>query len=131
MVNGRELQVSASIGVTFYPQADEVDADQLLRQSDQAMYQAKVAGRTVTMCSMPTGTATCAVTMSLERIRRALTAGEVRVLHLPAPGEHAHRRVIGAEALIRWQHPEKGLLPPSVFLPVIETTRLPSISANG
>ena len=45
MVNGRALQVSASIGVTFYPQADEVDADQLLRQSDQAMYQAKVAGK--------------------------------------------------------------------------------------
>ena len=124
MVNGRALQVSASIGVTFYPQADEVDADQLLRQSDQAMYQAKVAGKNrYHVFDADQDRNVRGHHESLERIRRALTAGEF-VLHFQPKVNMRTGAVIGAEALIRWQHPEKGLLPPSVFLPVIENHSL-------
>jgi predicted signal transduction protein with EAL and GGDEF domain len=117
----RALQVSASLGVTFYPQNDEVDADQLLRQADQAMYQAKVAGKNRYHC-----------------LRRR--PGSQRARPSREPGAHPPRalthefvlyyqpkvnmrtgQVIGAEALIRWQHPEKGLLcRRPCFLPVIE-----------
>ena len=124
LVNGRALQVSASVGVTFYPQADEVDADQLLRQSDQAMYQAKVAGKNrYHVFDADQDRNVRGHHESLEHIRRALTADEF-VLYFQPKVNMRTGAVIGAEALIRWQHPEEGLLPPSVFLPVIENHSL-------
>ncbi|MDO8207095.1 MAG: EAL domain-containing protein [Gallionella sp.] len=114
------LEVSASIGVTFYPQGDDVDADQLLRQSDQAMYQAKLAGKN--RCHVFDAAQDSSIRShheSLDGIRQALNAGEF-VLHYQPKVNMRTGQVIGAEALIRWQHPEKGLLSPAVFLPVIE-----------
>jgi diguanylate cyclase (GGDEF)-like protein/PAS domain S-box-containing protein len=114
------LQVTASLGVTFYPQIDEVDADQLLRQADQAMYQAKLAGKNrYHLFDAEQDRSIRGHHESLERIRRALDAREF-VLHYQPKVNMRTGAVIGAEALIRWQHPEKGLLPPAVFLPVIE-----------
>jgi diguanylate cyclase (GGDEF)-like protein/PAS domain S-box-containing protein len=114
------LQVSASIGVTYYPQAEEVDADQLLRQADQAMYQAKLAGKNrYHMFDAAQDLSVRGHHESLERIRRALNEREFVLYYQPKVNLRTGA-IIGAEALIRWLHPERGLLPPAVFLPVIE-----------
>ena len=114
------LTVTASIGVTFFPQAHEVEADQLLRQADQAMYQAKLAGKNRYHVFDAAHDSSLRVHHeSLERIRLALARGEF-VLHFQPKVNMQTGEVVGAEALIRWQHPEKGLLPPASFLPVIE-----------
>jgi len=114
------LQVSASIGVTFYPQASEVDADQLLRQGDQAMYQAKLAGKNrYHLFDDEHDRRLRNYHESLEDIRRAL-AGREFVLYYQPKVNMRSGKVIGAEALIRWRHPDKGLLLPGQFLPAIE-----------
>ena len=114
------LHVSVSLGVTFYPQADDVDADQLLRQADQAMYQAKLAGKNrYHVFDADQDRSVRGRHESLERIRLALSEREF-VLHYQPKVNMRTGTVVGAEALIRWQHPERGLLPPAVFLPVIE-----------
>jgi diguanylate cyclase (GGDEF)-like protein/PAS domain S-box-containing protein len=119
-VDEHRLQVSASLGVTFYPQADEVDADQLLRQADQAMYQAKQTGKNrYHIFDAEQDRSVRGRHESLEHIRRALNEKEF-VLHYQPKVNMRTGTVIGAEALIRWQHPERGILPPAVFLPVIE-----------
>ncbi len=114
------LQVSASLGVTFYPQAEGVDADQLLRQADQAMYQAKLAGKNrYHIFDTEQDRSVRGHHESLQRIQEALAAREFVLFFQPKVNMRSGK-IIGAEALIRWQHPEKGLLPPAVFLPVIE-----------
>jgi diguanylate cyclase (GGDEF)-like protein/PAS domain S-box-containing protein len=114
------FQVSTSLGVTFYPQAEDVDADQLLRQADQAMYQAKLAGKNrYHVYDAEQDNNIRGHYESLNRIRDALAAREF-VLHYQPKVNMRSGKVIGAEALIRWQHPENGLLPPAEFLPVIE-----------
>ncbi len=114
------LQVSASLGVTFYPQAEEVDADQLLRQADQAMYQAKLAGKNrYHVFDAEQDRSVRGHHASLEHIRHAL-AGREFVLYYQPKVNMRTGAIIGAEALIRWQHPQQGLLPPAAFLPAIE-----------
>jgi diguanylate cyclase (GGDEF)-like protein/PAS domain S-box-containing protein len=114
------LQVSASLGVTFYPRMEDIDADQLLRQADQAMYQAKLAGKNCYhFFDDEHDRSIRGHHESLEGIRHALSEREF-VLYFQPKVNMRLGTVIGAEALIRWQHPERGLLPPSVFLPVIE-----------
>lgn len=114
------LQVSASLGVTFYPQADAVDADQLLRQADQAMYQAKLAGKNrYHIFDAEQDRSTRGYHESLDHIRQALAASEFVLYYQPKVNMRTGE-VVGAEALIRWQHPERGLLPPAAFLPAIE-----------
>ncbi len=113
------LEVSASIGVTLYPQ-DGSDADQLLRHADQAMYLAKQAGKNCYhLFDIAKDVAVKHQRETLEHIRSALHNQEFVLFYQPK----VHMRtgkVIGAEALIRWQHPQYGLLPPAAFLPVIE-----------
>ncbi|TXT36311.1 MAG: PAS/PAC and GAF sensor-containing diguanylate cyclase/phosphodiesterase [Comamonadaceae bacterium] len=114
------LQVSASLGITFYPQTQDIEADQLLRQADQAMYQAKVAGKNrYSIFDAEQDSSIRGHHESLERIRLALEQGEF-VLHYQPKVNMRSGKVIGVEALIRWQHPGKGLLMPAGFLPVIE-----------
>jgi diguanylate cyclase (GGDEF)-like protein len=114
------VQVSASIGVTFYPQPQEVDADQLLRQADQAMYQAKLTGKNrYHVFNVEEHHRTQGEHEALERIRRALVAREFVLYYQPKINLRSGA-VIGAEALIRWQHPQRGLLLPQEFLPAIE-----------
>jgi diguanylate cyclase (GGDEF)-like protein/PAS domain S-box-containing protein len=114
------LQVSASMGVTFFPQAQPVDADQLLRQADQAMYQAKLAGKNRYQIFDAKQDSSIRIHHeSLERIRLALSQREFVLYYQPKVNMRTGK-VVGAEALIRWRHPERGLLLPSMFLPVIE-----------
>jgi len=113
------LQVSASIGVALFPQ-DDADADLLLRHADQAMYLAKQAGKNqYHVFDVQADTAIKSQREGLDQIQRALTQNEF-VLHYQPKVNMATEEVVGAEALIRWQHPEKGLLPPGQFLPTIE-----------
>jgi diguanylate cyclase (GGDEF)-like protein/PAS domain S-box-containing protein len=120
-VADRTLQVSASMGVTFYPQAEEVDADLLLRQADQAICQAKLAGRSRFHNFDPTLDLTVrGRNENIDHIRRALAANQFVLYYHQPKANMRTGAVIGAEALIRWQHPERGLLPPEMFLPVIE-----------
>jgi diguanylate cyclase (GGDEF)-like protein/PAS domain S-box-containing protein len=114
------LQVSASLGVTFYPQDEEMDADQLQRQADQAMYQAKLEGRNrYHFFDAEHDRNVRGHHASLEHLRHALAAGEFVLYYQPKVNMRTGR-VIGSEALIRWQHPEQGLLAPGMFLPAIE-----------
>lgn len=114
------LQVTASLGVTFYPQIDEVDADQLLRQADQAMYQAKQEGKNrYQIFDAEQDRNVRGHNEDIDRIRSALNDNEF-VLYYQPKVNMRNGVIVGAEALIRWQHPEKGLLPPVVFLPLIE-----------
>ncbi|WP_295400949.1 EAL domain-containing protein [uncultured Thiocystis sp.] len=113
-------RITVSLGVTFYPQVDEVDADQLLRQADQAMYQAKLAGKNrYHLFDAEYNRNARGHHESLEHIRHALLARQFVLYYQPKVNMRAGT-VVGAEALIRWRHPERGLLPPVVFLPVIE-----------
>ncbi|MEN9373887.1 MAG: hypothetical protein RIR79_1439 [Pseudomonadota bacterium] len=125
-IGERTLQVSASLGVTFYPQHEnkneheDVDADMLLRQSDYAMYQAKQSGKNRFHIFDPEHDRNLrGLHENVERIRQALHNGEF-VLHYQPKVNMRTGLVEGVEALIRWEHPEHGLLPPGTFLPLIE-----------
>lgn len=116
---GNTLQVSASIGVTLYPE-DTSDAEQLLRHADQAMYQAKQAGRNrYQLFDVHHNVEQQSRHEKIARIQLALTRQEF-VLHYQPKINMRTGAVIGLEALIRWQHPERGLLLPAAFLPIIE-----------
>ncbi|MDE2419435.1 MAG: EAL domain-containing protein [Burkholderiales bacterium] len=113
------LQVSASMGITLYPQ-DGSDADQLLRHADQAMYQAKQAGRNrYQLFDVAQNAAVQTHHQSMGEIRRALEQGEFVLYYQPRVNMRTGV-VVGAEALIRWNHPELGLLLPGAFLPGVE-----------
>ncbi len=114
-----EVRVSTSIGVAFYPQ-DGLDADQLIRHSDRAMYDAKRAGKN---CYHLFDIAQDnAVKLQLENINDIRLAIEKRelLLHYQPKVNMQTGEVIGVEALIRWQHPVRGLIPSLEFLPVTE-----------
>lgn len=113
------LQVSTSIGVTLYPQ-DGSDADVLLRHADQAMYVAKQSGKNrFHLFDVAKDTAVKTERETLEHIQRALDRDELELYYQPKVNMHSNT-VVGAEALIRWRHPERGLLAPANFLPAIE-----------
>ncbi len=120
-INGVAFQVSASIGVTFYEsEHGDEDADQLLRRADQAMYQAKLSGRNRYHVFDSAQDQSLRVQhQQLERIRHALAANEFVLFYQPKVNMRTGQ-VVGAEALIRWQHPIQGLILPGDFLPVVE-----------
>jgi diguanylate cyclase (GGDEF)-like protein len=112
------LQVSASIGVTIYPQ-DGAEVDLLLRHADQAMYVAKQAGKNrYHLFDVALDTAVKTQRESLEHIQHALDQQEFVLYYQPKVNMKTGT-VMGAEALIRWQHPQHGLLAPAAFLPII------------
>jgi predicted signal transduction protein with EAL and GGDEF domain len=119
-IGERELNISASIGISFYPD-DGQELYMLVKQADMAMYQAKDAGRN--------NVRVFSASMSHDADARLRTEGELRlalrnrefVLHYqPQYREGAPPQLIGAEALIRWQHPTRGLLSPAHFISVAE-----------
>ena len=114
-----ELKISASIGVTLYPQ-DNVSADQLMRHADQAMYIAKESGKNrYHLFDTAEDNAVKVQREILESIRSALDNQQFVLYYQPKVNMRTGK-VIGAEALIRWQHPQRGLLNPFDFLPAIE-----------
>jgi diguanylate cyclase (GGDEF)-like protein/PAS domain S-box-containing protein len=122
-VSDHSIAISASIGVTLYPH-DGSDADTLLRHADQAMYAAKQGGRNRHHLFDPENDRRTRVRREeIGRIREGLAKGEFQLYFQPKVNMRKGS-VTGAEALIRWQHPEEGLLLPGRFLPVIEDSEL-------
>ncbi|NEX19291.1 EAL domain-containing protein [Thiorhodococcus mannitoliphagus] len=123
VVRGVSHRVSASIGVTLSP-PDVESADILLRHADQAMYRAKDAGRNrYHLYDAEQDRLIQDRRLKLECIKDALSGQEFELYYQPKV-DMVSREVIGVEALIRWQHPEKGLLLPSAFLPIVEGSDL-------
>ena len=119
LVNGQSLQVSASIGVTIYPQ-DGSSSEQLIRHADQAMYLAKQAGKNrFHLFDVASDAAIRIKRESLEQIATAIAQRELVLYYQPQVNMQTGE-VVGMEALVRWLHPQRGLLAPSQFLPVIE-----------
>lgn len=123
LINDYPHKISASIGVTLYPN-DDADIDTLIRHADQAMYQAKIIGRNrYHLFDVLDVQRALEKQSQLARIETALMNNEFTLYYQPkvnmATGE-----VVGAEALVRWLHPEKGMLLPVAFLPVMEGTDL-------
>ena len=121
-LDGITLSVEASFGVCFYPDdADTVEG--LLQHADAAMYQGK-HGPTGVVVYRPSAPRAASDALVLHReLRQALTRDEL-VLHYQPKIELGTGRVTSVEALVRWQHPQRGLLPPSEFLPVAERSEL-------
>ena len=123
MIGHAAINISASIGVTIYPH-DDVDAEQLLRHADQAMYTAKQEGKNrYYLFDMVQDIALKTQHEKLIRIETALQENEF-VLYYQPKVNMITGELIGVEALIRWLHPELGLLPPIEFLPIIERHEL-------
>ncbi|MGV8894341.1 MAG: EAL domain-containing protein [Burkholderiaceae bacterium] len=123
LLDGQTVQVSASIGVAVYPQ-DDADPDTLLRHADQAMYQAKQAGRNrYHQFDVKQDHQAQNQQHHLERIRRALVHGELRLYYQPKVNMRSGQ-VVGMEALLRWHHPQRGVVGPLDFLPLVEHTDL-------
>lgn len=114
-----ELSISASLGVTLYPD-DDTSPDTLLRHADQAMYLAKRSGRNrFHLYDLEEDMLAQSRANEIGRIEQALLNHEFMLYYQPQVDLQSGR-VIGAEALIRWQHPERGLLLPAEFLPIID-----------
>jgi diguanylate cyclase (GGDEF)-like protein len=122
-IAGNEITVTACVGIAVFP-ADGDDADTLLKNADAAMYHAKSQGRNGYAFYAKPLHDRALKRLSLEAsLRKALKHGEF-LLHLQPRLDLGLQRVIGAEALIRWQHPGDGLVPPSEFIPLAEETGL-------
>jgi diguanylate cyclase (GGDEF)-like protein/PAS domain S-box-containing protein len=120
---GQELALSVSIGISLYP-GDGEDADTLLRHADVAMYHAKQQGRNGYQFFSPEMNAHVVERVQLEnQLRRALENQEF-VLEYQPEIDIASGRTVGVEALIRWRHPQRGLLQPHQFIPIAESSGL-------
>ena len=117
--NGEAIKMSASVGVAVYT-GNEVSADHLLRHADQALYQAKITGRNRHhFFDADLDEQVRTHHNRRTEVRAALRAGELRLYYQPKL-DMRHGRIIGMEALLRWQHPQRGILPPLEFLPIVE-----------
>ncbi|MES2759324.1 MAG: EAL domain-containing protein [Pseudomonadota bacterium] len=123
ILGGHEHIVTGSIGISTYP-ADGADAEVLLRQADIAMYRAKESGRNGFQFFTEAMQRKLDARVALEQgLHRALKSSEF-VLHYQPQVDLASGKVIGMEALLRWQSPELGLVPPMEFIPVAEASNL-------
>lgn len=126
MLNTVEVFVGASMGIARAMDADTVQAaaDELLRNADVAMYRAKAAGKARWAIFQPHMHELARERLALEAdLRQAMERGEMRIVYQPIIAL-ADGRLTGLEALVRWQHPERGDIPPATFIPIAEETGL-------
>ena len=122
-IEGEKILISASIGVAIYP-LDESDPDTLLRHADLAMYQAKDEGRNRHhIFDVALDREGLNHRQQIERIKQAFDNGEFRVYYQPKVNMRTGK-VVGMEALLRWQHPDHGMVRPLEFLPLVEHASL-------
>ncbi|HWZ86751.1 MAG TPA: EAL domain-containing protein [Thermoanaerobaculia bacterium] len=122
-IDGRELFVTTSVGVSVYP-SDGHDSETLVRNADSAMYRAKDQGRDNYQLYTPAMNAKAVERLSLEsRLRQAIANDELE-LHFQPFIDLRTAELLGAEALVRWRHPELGLIPPMDFIPLAELSGL-------
>ncbi|MBP5946266.1 MULTISPECIES: phosphodiesterase DibA [unclassified Pseudomonas] len=122
-IDGDELFINASVGISLFP-SDALSAGQLLRNADAALFKAKSSGRNgyALYTEELTAHAQKRVEIAFE-LRRALEQQELRVYYQPVH-DLKTSRLIGVEALVRWQHPQRGLVSPAEFIPIAERTGL-------
>jgi diguanylate cyclase (GGDEF)-like protein len=122
-VSGLECWVSCSIGIAMYPD-DGSDPDELIKRADTAMYHAKSHGRNQVSFFQTTMTDKAAERFQLVNgLREAIHSGDL-VLQFQPQVDMIREKIIAAETLVRWRHPERGLVSPSEFIPVAEETGL-------
>lgn len=123
VVGGHELRIGASIGISVYP-CDGNNAETLLRNADIALYRAKLSGANAYVYYSEEMNERSLERLKIEAgLRRALEKDEL-VLHYQPKANLADGSIIGAEVLVRWQHPERGLVPPAEFIPIAEESGL-------
>ena len=120
---GLDVHVSPSVGIALCPD-DGVDAESLLQHADAAMYHAKKKGRNTLQFFAPAMNAFARERLELESGLRAALAQREFEVHYQPKVDVASGRIESAEALIRWRHPKKGLIPPGGFIPLAEETGL-------
>ena len=119
LVEGLSLSVSASIGLSVFP-SDNADPDTLLRHADQAMYVAKQTGRNrYHVFDLRQDLERESTHQTLQRVRQAISNNELLLYYQPKVNLR-NGTVAGFEALLRWQHPQDGMIPPLSFLPAVE-----------
>jgi diguanylate cyclase (GGDEF)-like protein/PAS domain S-box-containing protein len=122
-IEEHELLLTASVGISIYPDSAK-EAHSLMRNADASMYSAKEAGGNRYQYYSADLTSRATERLSLERdLRSAVERNEIFIVYQPQI-ELATRRVIGAEALMRWRHPRRGLVPPASFIPMAEDSGL-------
>ncbi|MDP9478956.1 MAG: diguanylate cyclase, partial [Actinomycetota bacterium] len=122
-IAGREVFASCSVGVSLSSSGQSRPQD-VLRDADVAMYRAKAGGKARHAVYDPKMGARARARLDLEgALRRALLQGELRVHYQPKVSLGTER-IVGMEALVRWEHPDRGLIPPSEFIPLAEETGL-------
>ena len=120
---GHQVTTDASIGIALAPQHG-VDLDQILKNADLAMYAAKSAGRRTYRFFEPAMDAQVKARRKLEMdLRQAITDGALEVYYQPCISLQDNE-ITGCEALLRWHHPERGMIPPAEFIPIAEDTGL-------
>jgi diguanylate cyclase (GGDEF)-like protein/PAS domain S-box-containing protein len=120
---GHQLSTDASIGIALAPQ-DGTDLDQLIKNADLAMYGAKAGGRRTHRFFEPAMDASAKARLAMEQdLRQALVDGGFEIHYQPLVDLHRDE-VTGCEALLRWRHPERGMISPAEFIPVAEDTGL-------
>jgi diguanylate cyclase (GGDEF)-like protein/PAS domain S-box-containing protein len=123
LLDGKEVFVTTSIGISVYP-ADSEDADDLLKQADSAMYFAKRSGRNNFRFYSKDLTVISNERLMLEGdLRRGFGRGELELYYQPKV-RLADGSLIGSEALLRWNHPQRGIVPPDKFIPIAEDSGL-------
>ncbi|MCB1954478.1 MAG: EAL domain-containing protein [Rhodocyclaceae bacterium] len=123
LIDGRELILGVSVGVCLFP-TDGKDASELIRNADIAMYQAKHHGGNVVQFYTPALSDAVRARVDTESaLRRAIEGGELEIFYQPMMAL-ATQHIVGAEALLRWRDPRRGLLLPDRFLPVAELSGL-------
>jgi len=122
-VDSHELVVTASLGIAVYPR-DADNAQALIQNADIAMYRAKDAGRNGVQFYSPEMNARLLERLELERDLRQALVDEQLVLHYQPKVDIRSGAIVGAEALIRWRHPVKGMVSPADFIPLAEETGL-------
>jgi len=122
-VTGHELQLTASVGIALYPE-DGQDAQSLIMRADTAMYHAKKTGRNRVGFYRPDMEAPAIKRSSIEsELRNALDKNELELFYQPTIDLETGI-ISGAEALMRWRHPERGIIPPDQFIPAAEASGL-------
>ncbi|MEC5207948.1 diguanylate cyclase (GGDEF)-like protein/PAS domain S-box-containing protein [Vogesella perlucida] len=117
------IRTSASIGISLFP-LDDADADTLLRHADQAMYQAKESGKNCYLLFDPENDRRAQQHRGMLAMLEMALACQQFVLYYQPKVDLRDGRLVGVEALIRWQHPEQGLLAPAAFLPALQGSEL-------
>jgi len=121
-IGGRDLQSTVSIGISLFPK-DDKGADEILKQSDTAMYRAKAAGRNEICFFLPAMQEAADEKLHIStELRHALKENELFLNFQPQVDISGN--LMGAEALLRWEHPQRGTMPPRVFIPIAEESGL-------